>query len=1015
MKIKSFGTGIRFTLLLIFIFNCADTFSQNFFGKPLQHQHDEKCGAVYMEKLQEEKLGIHGSKEYFESWMKENIEDRKNRPQAIQRQQNDVRVIPVVVHVIHNGTNIGQGANIPLSQIEAQIRILNEDFRRLNPDANQTAAEFLPVAADSNIEFVLAKQDVRGFPTDGINRILGPKTTYGTSDLLSIGQIALWPPEEYLNIWVLPFTSPIIGVASPPITNLPGWNVNPWPREIDGIWVDYRYFGEGGSAVSGSTGRTATHEIGHFFGLRHIWGDGGCEVDDFVEDTPLQAGSNSVCRINNPRFTCESRDMNENYMDYTVDACMNIFTLGQVERMNVVLEESPRRASLVNNRATIVPIFQPNDLAFERAIDPQNFICSLTFSPQFELLNAGNNRITSARIEIKNNESVLQSRTFNFDIGSGETTMVTFDPITLNPNGNNFEATIILVNGTTDPNPSNNTFTSTPVIQPSLTLPYSLDFDTFTQTWEIQNPDEEFTWEETEVLIDGIPEKTIFIRNYEYEGLGEQDFLVSPQFDLSQVSNAQLTFNMAHGPYDAQGFGDFLVIAVSTDCGNTFEISEASYDKNVDFLQTTASTLDEFIPSSSNQFRREIVNLSKYAGLSNVRLAFIAINGYGNNIYLKDIEILTQEEYRYDAIMTELVTPGPIANNKHENENISLTNTGNLPITGFAFNRIINGISQSFLARGTALQPGETTNISLPKSTNPGLNRLEFNLLYPSFDQNERAPISLRRFVVIDSEIILAPWRQNFNNMTSLSPWISLNPENNLNSWVLSATQTGDTGSSVAKIEPIVINNSFWLGSPIFDLTGSSQASVFFDRAAGTMSENAVFKVMASSDGGSSYQEVYRATGTEITTVQSPVANPNNNDEFVRDYINLTAYAGANKSMIRLAFVFENDDLGNGPVFLDNLELFLSANDQPVDPGLGNTTIFPNPTDDLFNIVFNFDEFETVNIQIFSPTGALVQNVDYPNTLNQTYTFTSRQFSKGLFIIKITSRSITETRKLFIR
>ncbi|WP_373524201.1 M43 family zinc metalloprotease [Aquiflexum sp.] len=1015
MKINAFSSGIRLLWFLFFIFNSIFLQAQNFFGQPYQHQHDEKCGAVYMEKLQEEKMGIHGSKEYFESWMKGNIQERKNRPQSFQRQQNDVRVIPVIVHVIHNGTNIGQGANIPISQIEAQIRILNEDFRRQNPDAIQTSEEFLPFAADSNIEFVLAKQDVRGFPTDGINRVLGPKTTYGSNDLLSIGQIALWPPEEYLNIWVLPFTSPIIGIASPPITSLPGWGGNPWPREIDGIWVDYRYFGEGGSAVSGSSGRTATHEIGHFFGLRHIWGDGGCDVDDFVTDTPLQSGSNSVCRINNPRFTCESRDMNENYMDYTADACMNIFTVGQVERMDVVLEESPRRASLVNNRATIVPILQPNDLAFERTIEPQNFICNLTLLPQFEVLNAGNNRITSARIEIKNNGSVLQTRTFNFNIASGETANVTFDQITLAPTGNNFEANILLVNGNTDPNPGNNTFISSPVIQPSLNLPYQLNFNTFNQTWDIKNPDAGFTWEETEIIIDANPEKTIFIRNYEYEALGEQDFLVSPQFDLSQVSNAQLTFNMAHGPYDAEGFGDFLMIAISTDCGNTFGISEAPYDKNEDFLQTTAPTLDEFIPSTSNQFRREVVNLSKYAGQPNVRIAFIAINGYGNNIYLKDIEILTEEEYRYDAVMTELITPAPIGNNSHENESISLTNTGNLPISGFVFNRIVNGLSQNFLARGTQLLPGETTNITLPNSTRQGLNRLEYNLLYPSFDQNERGPINLLRFVIINSETIMAPWRENFNNMTSLNPWISLNPENNLNSWILSATQTGETGSNVAKIESEAPNNSFWLGSPIFDLTVSSQASVFFDRAAGSMNQGAVFKVMASSDGGGSYQEVYRKTGSEITTIEANEANPNNSSEFVRDYVDLTEYSGPNKRETRLAFVFENGDLSNGPVYLDNIELFLSANEQPVDPGLGNTIIYPNPTDDLFNLVFNFQEFETVNIQIFSPTGALVQNVDYPNTLNQTYTFTSRQFSKGLFIIKITSRSITETRKLFIR
>jgi hypothetical protein len=92
-----------------------------------------------------------------------------------------------------------------------------------------------------------------------------------------------------MNIWVVTLISPIIGYASLPISNLPGLNFPPSSRETDGVTIDYRYFGEGGNAVSGSKGRTTTHEIGHFLGLRHIWGDGDCAVDDFVVDTPLQS------------------------------------------------------------------------------------------------------------------------------------------------------------------------------------------------------------------------------------------------------------------------------------------------------------------------------------------------------------------------------------------------------------------------------------------------------------------------------------------------------------------------------------------------------------------------------------------------------------------------------------------------------------------------------------------------------------------------------------------------------
>jgi hypothetical protein len=149
--------------------------------------------------------------------------------------------------------------------------------------------------------------------------------------------------------------------------------------------------------------------------------------------------------------------------------------------------------------------------------------------------------------------------------------------------------------------------------------------------------------------------------------------------------------------------------------------------------------------------------------------------------------------------------------------------------------------------------------------------------------------------------------------------------------------------------------------------------------------------------------------------VQAANANPNNPSEFVRDYVNLTAFAGKDKKNSRIAFVLENSDEESSTVYLDNIELFLSANAEPVIPQLGEVTLYPNPSTEYFNISFNFPLFESVNIQIFSSTGAKVHDVDYPNTLNQTYTFASEQFSKGLFIIKITSRSLSETKKLFIQ
>ncbi|MGB1269388.1 MAG: M43 family zinc metalloprotease [Flavobacteriaceae bacterium] len=246
------------------------------------------------------------------------------------RVEGDIITIPVVVHVLYRTT----AENISTAQIQSQIDVLNEDFRRTNSDANNMWSQ----AADTQIEFCLTTIDPNGNATTGITRKSTTKTSWGTNDAMkksSQGGVDPWDTSKYLNIWVCNIGGGILGYAQ-----FPGGSA-----ATDGVVNSPQYFGRTGTATAPfNLGRTATHEVGHFLNLRHIWGDGGCGVDDFVSDTPESDASNGGCATNHT--SCGTLDMVQNYMDYSDDSCMNLFTQGQKSRMRSVLEAGGSRRSL---------------------------------------------------------------------------------------------------------------------------------------------------------------------------------------------------------------------------------------------------------------------------------------------------------------------------------------------------------------------------------------------------------------------------------------------------------------------------------------------------------------------------------------------------------------------------------------------------------------------------------------------------------------------------------------------
>ncbi|WP_460622896.1 M43 family zinc metalloprotease [Hymenobacter tenuis] len=267
-----------------------------------------------------------------------------NNPTTAMR-TNAAVTIPVVVHVLYNTT----AQNVSDAQVQAQIDVLNQDFAKTNADASLVPAAFAGAAANTNIQFTLAKRTPTGTATNGIIHKYTKTSSWSSNDAVKNskrGGDDAWDATKYLNIWVCNLGQGLLGYAQ-----FPGGSPS-----TDGVVVLYSSL-PGGTAKPYDKGRTATHEVGHWLNLRHIWGDASCG-NDLVSDTPTQQTSNYGCP-SFPKVTCSNGpngDMFMNYMDYTDDACMYMFSNGQSSRMNALFATGGARVGLVSSTGGTAPL-----------------------------------------------------------------------------------------------------------------------------------------------------------------------------------------------------------------------------------------------------------------------------------------------------------------------------------------------------------------------------------------------------------------------------------------------------------------------------------------------------------------------------------------------------------------------------------------------------------------------------------------------------------------------------------
>jgi len=386
--------------------------------------------------------------------------------------------IPVVFHIISNNDNF----TISTEQVMSQLSVLNEDFTRTNSDANQTPYEFSTIAADCNISFCLAQRTPTNDTTSGITYTTTPISSFSLYDNRifydSLGGKNIWDSEKYLNIYVCDLNN-ALGFSS-----FPGGN-----SSRDAVVIDYQNFGTLNIAPPFNKGRTATHEVGHWLNLLHIWGDGNCGSDQ-VDDTPTQELENYGCPTH-PSPSCNnSGDMFQNFMDYTNDACMNLFTEGQKERMQATI--NLQRTQLINNLNCTLPF---EDIGINDNISPfpNQSYCGNEMNLITSLFNYSDKIISSATIYFQIDNNNEQSYFWSGTLQPNASVEIDLGTFQLNSGQHTLKIYSSLPNGYRDLDSTNDTLDLNFLIQEGTLFNIEIQTDNYAEEnhWEILNQDDQ--------------------------------------------------------------------------------------------------------------------------------------------------------------------------------------------------------------------------------------------------------------------------------------------------------------------------------------------------------------------------------------------------------------------------------------------------------------------------------------------------------------------------------------------
>ncbi|MFL5748240.1 MAG: M43 family zinc metalloprotease [Niastella sp.] len=596
----------------------------------------ERCGSMpLMENTFKRNPSLRSAFQLQTQHVKEAFLKRKALAQVLRVEGSPI-YIPVVFHIVLQNPLLVTDA-----QIQAQIDRLNIDYAGLNADSSLIPAWFKPFFSKPIFQFKLAQRNANDEPSDGIERVTTSISGFTIDDnrvkYTSQGGADAWDHNRFFNVWITDLGGGYLGYSTFP---------NSSPAGEDGVVIRYTTL-PGNPGVYGM-GRTLTHETGHYFYLYHIWGDeNGCSGTDFIDDTPNQGTWTSGCfRDSVHTDACSPTApgvMYQNFMDYTDDACMVMFTLDQKTRMETTINMY-RPTMLTSNGADPVILYSL-DAAAKSINVPLQRVCSPTFSPVITVRNPGATAITALTIKATLDNGTVSTTNWTGSLASLKETSVTLNAINVGAEGTHtLNVEISSPNGVTDENKANDVITLAFQYYQALTPPYKESFENPTfppARWDIVNPDKNITWERTTVAAK-TGNASVVMRNFDYKANGLKDYLRLPLMNITSGDSAFMTFQLAAAAVTDTGKVnnpfDTLEVLISKDCGAIFT---SLYKKGGKNLLTVLKPDSLTYQPKSTEWRKDSVNLTPYINAGQILLAFANTNEHENNVYLDDINVYT--------------------------------------------------------------------------------------------------------------------------------------------------------------------------------------------------------------------------------------------------------------------------------------------------------------------------------------------------------------------------------------